>query len=761
MRGPVLFLSYLSLLWLGVDAIGQEAGGQGAGGPEIVGVRVGLGGRYKPGCWTPVEVTLRGAGAIRKGRLVLTVPDGDGVASRFSTPLPCPADAASTSTHDDETGQDSVLSYARFGRVRSGLLVEIHGEAGLLDRKVFQAGDSDDFPPAILSDQELIVTVGRDSLGVEEAVRLLHQAPEKRSVVVRLEDIGELPAQWFGYEAVDTVVFSTSDPRIYADLTPTSPRIAALDEWVGLGGRLVLCVGQEAETVLRGEPQSALAQFVPGRLKEIVSVRLASAWEIYCGSAARIPVPSGGIRLPHLVDVQGRVEAADGPLPLVIRGARGFGQVVFVAADLDRPPMAEWEDRRLLVAKLLNSPATSTREDDESTVVMHYGFTDLAGQLRSALDQFPGVWLVRFWLVALLIGVYILAIGLGDYFFLRKVVRRMQLTWVTFPVIVVAFSLAAYVLAHRFKGDQVRVNQVDLIDVDVESGQLRGTAWANVFSPRMERYDLSFRPNLPGGPAGREAATLTAWFGLPGRALGGMNPGNVEPEVWNGHYDFSGRLDALAGVPIQIWSTKSFTGRWAARIDAPLEGHLAEQDGLPQGTITNNLDFPLSDCLLAYGGYAYQWEKLEPGESVRVGRNRERRELKSLLTGRKILFNQEKKDYRPQTTPYDQADVDVAYVLQAMMFHEAAGGRDYTELSNRYQGFVDFSHLLKTNRAVLVGRVQADATQQRRHGAELLLDGQPVPQSQRQHTVVYRFVFPVERSEYGLESRVWKAESGE
>ena len=44
--------------------------------------------------------------------------------------------------------------------------------------------------------------------------------------------------------------------------------------------------------------------------------------------------------------------------------------------------------------------------------------------------------LVPFWLVAGLIVVYILLIGPGDYFFLRKLVGRMEWTWLTFPLVV-------------------------------------------------------------------------------------------------------------------------------------------------------------------------------------------------------------------------------------------------------------------------------------------------------------------------------------
>ena len=740
-RGAVVFL-LTGLLSLGPTAAGQQAGG-----PEIVGVRVGLAGRYKAGCWTPVEVTLRGAGKLNQGRLILTVPDGDGIPSRVSTPLPCPA-------ADCETDETAVVLYARFGRIKSELAVELRTEDRLLDRKDLKPGDNPRYLPAILSDQELVVTVGRASLGVEDAVILLRQNPDKRTVVVRLDDLDGLPTQWFGYEGVDTVVLSTSDPEIYADSEPVRSRIAALDEWVRLGGRLVVCAGEEAEAMFRRKPEAPLARFAPGRLEKMVSLRLTNAWELYCGSSVRVPVSRGGIRVPYLVDVEGKIEAADGPLPLVIRAARGFGQVVVVAADLDRPPLAEWEDRQLLMGKLLGYPATPIDEDLEGTAVMHYGFTDLAGQLRSALDHFSNVWLVPFSLVVVLVVLYILAIGPGDYFFLRKVVRRMQLTWVTFPLIVVAFSMTAYLLAHRFKGDQIRVNQVDLVDVDctaeegARSSRVRGTAWANVFSPRMGRYDLAFQPRLPEGRPVGETTALCAWLGLPGDALGGMNPTAAEPVIWKEPYDFATELDALRGVPIQVWSTKSLTARWTARIDAGVEARLIEEDSLPRGTITNTLAFPLSQCLLAYGSRVYELGTIEPGRSITVAaRLMKPRELKSLLTGRQIIFDKEKEDYRPQATPYDRASLDAEYILRTMMFFEDAGGRRYTGLSNRYQGFVDLSHLLKTNRAVLVARAELHASNAPHHGATLLLNGQPIPQAQLRHTTIYRFVFPVESGE--------------
>ncbi len=252
------------------------------------------------------------------------------------------------------------------------------------------------------------------------------------------------------------------------------------------------------------------------------------------------------MHVPRLTGVSGRVELGEADLPLVVRQARGFGQVLFLAGDLDEQPLRGWTDRPLLAAKLLDLPTAATEESSKSAAMMHFGFGDLAGQLRTALDQFAGVRLAPFWLVACLIVVYILLIGPVDYFFLRKYAKKMAWTWLTFSSIVVLVSLGAYLLAYQLKGNRVRVNQIDLVDVDAASGLMRGTAWMNVFSPRTESYDFSVRPQQS------DARVLTAWLGLPGSGLGGMDPRTTGPLLWTEGFRYAPHLNALLGVPVQV-----------------------------------------------------------------------------------------------------------------------------------------------------------------------------------------------------------------
>lgn len=709
--------------------------------PEIVGVRVGLGGAYKAGLWTPVEVTLRGGNQPVAGQLVLIAPDGDGVPCRVSTPPDQPCRIA-----PDQLARAVV--HVRFGRHESGLTVELRDRDGVVATRVFQAGEKKEdknviFPPAISSQESLIAVVGREGMGVEEAISLLRPQSGEGARIVRLDDCAQLPDRWYGYEGVDLLVVSTSRPEVFADLRPDGPRVAALEEWVRMGGTLALSVGRSGKAVLA--ERSPFARLVPGKFQRDLPLRQANAVENYCGSA--VPSPLAGadgrfeLRVCQLADVQGTVEAREGNVPLVVRRALGFGHVVFTAFDLDEPPLKQWPGRGPFVARLLDLASTAPEDVRSNAGVLHQGFDDMAGQLRSALDQFPDVAIIPFWVVVTAVVAYLVLIGPIDYLLLRKVIGRLHYTWVTFSLVAVGFCVGAYMLAGHLKGDRVRVNQVDLVDVDVSSARLRGTSWANVFSPRVDRYDLAFEPCFADGKNPAVQTSLTAWLGLPGEGLGGMNPRTAAPTAWRQPYACSPSLGELSGVPLPVWATKSFTGRWTGTTDARIETQLSEEERSLVGTVASGLDFPLADALLCYDRWIYDLSTLEPGGVVSIDAATERRDLNTFLTGRKMLL--ERGEGREIHTPYDRTSVDVKYILRAMMFYEAAGGYRYTGLVHRYQGFVDLSNLLQSGHAILIGTAPADAS---RHGARLLRNGEPLS-AENQHTTVYRFVLPVKRAE--------------
>ncbi len=154
---------------------------------------------------------------------------------------------------------------------------------------------------------------------------------------------------------------------------------------------------------------------------------------------------------------------------------------------------------------------------------------------------------MRFSWVAGLLVLYLLLLGPLDFFGLHKL-GRPQWTWFTFPLIVLAFCLLAIWLSQRWKGNRVAINQIDVVDVDLEQGTVRGTTWANVYSPRAARLDIDLVPQ-PAVSTTAEPGMLLSWNGLPGTGLGGMNTTaavDVLSDEYTIRYDRERRTPAAA-----------------------------------------------------------------------------------------------------------------------------------------------------------------------------------------------------------------------
>ena len=121
-----------------------------------------------------------------------------------------------------------------------------------------------------------------------------------------------MPDEWWGYEGVDALVLGTADEATAGELAIESPQLAALDQWVRMGGTLVITAGRNAEKMLAtGSP---LARLAPGAFDSMVPLRPSTELEAYAETTE--PIDDVGnrfaIRVPKLVQVRGRIEASAG-----------------------------------------------------------------------------------------------------------------------------------------------------------------------------------------------------------------------------------------------------------------------------------------------------------------------------------------------------------------------------------------------------------------------------------------------------------------
>jgi len=734
-----------------------QSGDLGEGGPRIVSVALGFDGAYKVGYWTPVRVTLTGGPQKLDARLKLILPDGDGVRCEIVDEEPFTLKAG------DEV---TLIRYAKFGRVGSEITVVLEDSDGgaLAPRLELAAGK---LPKASPATSQLVVTVGREA-GVQGTLADANrQRPaDEQRVAALITRAAALPDRWYGYEGVDTLIFTTSDGRTFQQASDA--QLDALDRWVRLGGHLVLSAGAQGETLFAAPGR--FSGFAPGEFVEVVQQSRTGGLEEYA-RAERIDSGQSGvdfrIAMSRLDELRGTVEAHESirqEVPAVIRSAHGFGQITFVAVDLDAPPVSTWSGRPRFVARLIEASLRRPEESDLSQgsgKVSHIGYREMTGQLRGALDQFAGVTPFAFSWVAGMIIVYILVIGPLDYFFLRKIVGNMAWTWVTFPLTVIGCCVLAWYLSSVSRGSSVKVNQVDLVDFDVESNLLRGASWSHVYSPVTQRFDLSVAVGQSKqSEQSKGAGQLLSWQGLPGDALGGMNTERAA-RIFNQPYCISSASlpqdvgsAALTGMPIQVGSSKTLVARWWRGVEVPRLDKLVSrrQTRLLTGVFGNPLDVELKDCVLYYSSWAYVMERdLAPNQTVTIEELPPPRTLEWYLTRRETDTSGrrpgEVEGRRTLATTWSRTDDNVPRILEVMMLYEAAGGATYTGLGGAYQDFVDLSGHLGLDRAILVGRVQQPA-------AELERDGRPMTDDYNLRSTYYRIVLPVAAETAAMSSRL-------
>jgi hypothetical protein len=728
----IFLLSFATLACLAVDPRSLRA----AEPPVTVeNIRVGLQDTFKLGAWTPVWVDLKGRFT---GTLEIEVPDEDGTPTY--TRLPVALNSAAELR--------SFAGYIRPGAPNAEVVVRLRDPGGRAATRDAHLDDRSKKPPAILDPGQMMIVALGNPQGVAELPALAgfsgtaENLGRPAEIVVVHPRVPEgLPARWYGFDAASVVVLDTDDR---ATMEALRARGQGLKEWVRRGGHLV--VAGATNTQIAAE---VLGDLLPARPAGTTRLNDSGEIETFAGSTTNQLLPQNtAMSVAKLETDPARptqVLAATTATPLVLRGTYGFGRVTMVGIDVGQKPFASWKDKSLFWVRALDLRARGGAEEAASVgstggPYNQGGVSDLAGLLYRMMDRPPGVTLVPFGWVAFFVFLYILLIGPGDYFFLKRVVKRMELTWITFPLIVIAVSTLAYLGAYALKGSELKIIQVDAVDVDQVDGIVRGTTWATLFSPQNRDYGVTIAPVAPTAPPSSQTERLVSAFGPPDAQVGGGGPFSLTASGYA--YAPEGEAEAVVGVRIPIWSTKSFTARWFGPLVAPL----VESDLVPagsdrlDGTIANRMDKPLRNAVLVFGNQVYdQLGTIAPGAAVRIGPTSRTRPLSGYLEerARSLLAGQPEsttvappKESGTPTVPSTLADL-----VRTAMFRQGMNTKTNTPPSLPLRG-LDLTGQLALERPMLVAELDGPA-------ADLKLDGAPGGTPRTERSTVVRIIVPL------------------
>ncbi|MFT3880423.1 MAG: hypothetical protein QM703_12270 [Gemmatales bacterium] len=379
--------------------------------------------------------------------------------------------------------------------------------------------------------------------------------------------IFELPDRWYGYESVDAVVIATGGNfgnSLAQQLARDPVRRDALEQWVLQGGHLIISVAGNAQMVASPtdfplEPLFPMKVDRSGAEKE---ARLDGLRDFIVQAIPQnIRKAKGEIRGPKVP--YARMEAKPGvkalsasvvgdeagsKRPLIVRSPYGLGKITLIGFDTNTEAFQSWEHKHDFWGAILDARTVTAQTNN------YYGNSrdDASLALANRIEEFGDVPVISFAVVAMFIAFYIILIGPVDYFVLKKVFKRLEYTWITFPTVVLLVSLAAYYGAYYLKGDKLRINKVDLVEIDIARERVMGMSWFAIFSPRLQNYNVDLEPQ------GVSSATPTlSWLGRYSMYSGSRMVGQSQGGLFERDYDYTPqatglRRNSYSGVVAEI-----------------------------------------------------------------------------------------------------------------------------------------------------------------------------------------------------------------
>lgn len=538
---------------------------------------------FKSGHWAPVYVEIKAEAPGYKpaeGRVdvVVSTADPDDITTSYTvdTSLPeLPAEKTYT-----------VLAYTKLASSSPEITTTLRSggqQIGQSFKKTFNGLDPG---------QTLYLTLGSRLKGLRDANRGDEDRDALPESLAYADRVNQLPTQWFGYQGVDAIILCTGNRQDFVlPLAASPPHLTALREWVERGGHLVVCAGSNARglgnleellpvTFSRTEPFTELDLNLPdvdgplapvaGKNTPITVARFELEKDPKTNrSRAKRKIDPVTKKVGPVVHTLHDVpDPADKELPLIVQAPMGLGRVTVVAFDTDQKPFVEWNGQRSFwQAFMKRAGIAPPAVKDEAPMRGDYSHPqDLIGDMQSYLEDFEDVQPIPFGWVFLFILVYILVVGPVEYFVLLKVLKRPELTWITFPTVVLSLSAIAYFAAYQLKGKDLRVRKVDVVDVDLRGGQTMGHTWFSLFSPRIQHYKVGIEPTAPdwAPPLGDEKKlpVVVSWMSRPEFTGRGGRPKARRQSLFRRSYDYAEDASGLIGVPVQVWSTKAFTATW-------------------------------------------------------------------------------------------------------------------------------------------------------------------------------------------------------
>ena len=511
-------------------------------------------GHVRTGSWMAIRVELTNDGPPFAGELRMV--GGTQGRTRFAVPVDLPT-----------TSRKAYTLHAQSPAFGSSLEIALVADERVVARRSVAF--------AIHDPGQLVVGVVAERPGaLAAALSRLRDPSGPVPAVVQLS-IADLPDRPEAWSALDRLVWQDVDAGQLS-----VEQLAALRTWLAGGGRLTILGGSGGLGLLAGFPDELL----PYRPTATIDVEPEAIRGFLGGT-----LPRGAEALPALAGSAGegaRTLATQGDRVIAADRSAGSGAVTLVGFD----PTISWLADSTAV-DVLWAAIVPARGASRAPLVVGDD-----GVVISLLGTLPALALPPIEGLLLLLLAYILLIGPVNYLVLRRLDRR-EWAWVTMPLLVVGFAVAAFAIGAALRGTDVIVNQLAVVRAAPGTDAAQAQVYLGVFSPTRGTYDVS----IPGG------ALISAPYIGEGFGEGGTQG-----------------LDVLQGDPARVRALEVGYGtmrsiRAEAPVSAPrVEARLSLADDRIVGTIRNASDRPLDNVAVVLGTGVVVLGDLAAGSTAEV-----------------------------------------------------------------------------------------------------------------------------------------------
>ena len=557
----------------------------------------------------------------------------------------------------------------------------------------------------------------------------------------------DFPHSWKSLAAYDTIILS-------GEFAFGEQQADALKTWTLRGGNLVCAIGSRVDEFRASSLSSWLSKFEVTKSDRVSDV---GGFESFVGSTSRIPPSrSAGCTIASL-DAVSLVQNIDGDL--VLLSAMGVGRVTLCGVDLDKSPFSNWRANSQLLLKLSDFESSSDGDQSQNRRFSRTGITELQSQLQIALESGDSRSHRSTLAILALILVYLVIIGPGDFALVHRVFKAPGKTWITFPGLVILIAFGANMIAGARNGSELSTKQIELIDIDAQTGFVREKTWFTVYSPENRRYRVATE-HSPRLFAAQNSAEIRSagvrWVGMPEASYGGLYR-QRGVELGKAVYSFASDYSSATDLPIPVWSNRVMESEAFGQANVELIENQIKRAGNGQfansSSITHHLSAPIDNWLILYGSrlYSYNYNlaatknlppedaTIRPGVPWNVDADTvSSQQLSNYMTGTIAYKVKSKRISDEQVehaqTKYNPRATDVLPIIQMLTIHDEVGGKEYTALFNHSLKEFEFSKLLWLDRAIIIGTVNVPST-------EVKINGKTIEPVSRQSIV--RIVIPV------------------